>query len=132
MEPRLIKVAAGIVTRCSDESGASYFITRRHAGQHQGNKWEFPGGKVEKGESPEETLTRELYEEIGIRVKHAVLLTEVKHDYGDKHVHLLFYTVDAFEGEPAGKEGQDSNWVSRHQLTQLDFPDANKAVIALL
>lgn len=127
-----VKVAAGVIIRRDSALGDRFFLTKRHAGQHQGNKWEFPGGKVESGETPKQSLVRELFEEIGIRVTNAELLTEIHHDYGDKAVHLLFYVVDAFDGEPIGKEGQQSAWVNRAQLNDIDFPEANKAVLKLL
>ncbi|MEM0911568.1 MAG: 8-oxo-dGTP diphosphatase MutT [Pseudomonadota bacterium] len=126
-----VQVAAGIIRR-EDSQGERFFITRRHAKQHQGNKWEFPGGKVEQGETPEESLSRELFEEIGIKVISSTLLTRIEHDYGDKVVHLMFYIVDVFEGQPTGLEGQEAAWVTREELLRLKFPEANRPILSLL
>lgn len=105
-------------------------IARRADTQHQGGLWEFPGGKVEAGESVEAALARELNEELGIRVTRSRPLIKVSHDYPDKHVLLEVREVDAFEGEPHGAEGQPLAWVTPRDLAQYDFPQANKPIVA--
>ncbi|MBK5007391.1 Nudix family hydrolase [Pseudomonas sp. S32] len=105
-------------------------IARRADTQHQGGLWEFPGGKVEAGESVEAALARELNEELGIRVTRSRPLIKVSHDYPDKHVLLEVREVDAFEGEPHGAEGQPLAWVAPRDLAQYDFPQANRPIVA--
>ncbi|MBF7072053.1 8-oxo-dGTP diphosphatase MutT [Glaciecola sp. MH2013] len=122
-----IHVAVGVVKKDS-----KYFVCKRAAHQHQGGKWEFPGGKVERGESVEQALKRELEEEIGIALTHSSPLIEIAHEYPDKHVLLSVLLVDSFDGQPYGKEGQIHSWVSQAELEELDFPEANKAIVAKL
>ena len=126
-----VKVAVGVVLR-GGKSGDKTFVTRRHAHQHQGGKWEFPGGKVEANETTEQALVRELAEEIGINVHSSKPLIVIEHEYTDKHVALDVHTVSDFSGEPKGLEGQDGQWIELTALSTLDFPEANKAIIEAL
>ncbi|KPM63875.1 hypothetical protein HB4184_12175 [Pseudomonas putida] len=105
-------------------------IARRADTQHQGGLWEFPGGKVEAGESVEAALARELREELGIEVTRSRALIKVSHDYPDKQVLLDVREVDAFTGEPHGAEGQPLEWVAPRDLPQYEFPEANKPIVA--
>ncbi|MGB0957726.1 MAG: 8-oxo-dGTP diphosphatase MutT [Litorivicinus sp.] len=120
-----IQVAAGVIQGPGDQ----VLLTQRLAGAHQGGKWEFPGGKIEPGETPLAALGRELSEELGIRPSHASPLLEVAHDYGDKRVRLHVFVVHAFTGQPEGREGQSMRWVDRAQLPSMDFPAANRAIV---
>jgi len=104
-------------------------ITRRHNHAHQGGLWEFPGGKIEAGESVEQALQREIGEEVGLRVNSSQPLITLRHDYGDKKVRLEVRSVTAFQGQAAGKEGQAWQWVPCSQLRQYEFPAANQAII---
>lgn len=124
---KVVHVAVGIIQRADQ-----IFITRRPDNLHQGGKWEFPGGKVEAGESVEAALIRELQEEVAITVTQSRPFMLVEHDYGDKKVKLDIHLVMAFCGEPHGKEGQQGQWVAIDALPDYDFPEANKAIIAQL
>ena len=121
-----IHVAAALI-RGTD---GRILIARRADTQHQGGLWEFPGGKVEPGESVEAALARELREELGIEVSRSRPLIAVSHDYPDKHVLLEVREVEAFSGEPHGAEGQPLAWVAPRDLAQYDFPEANKPIVA--
>lgn len=130
---REVNVAVGVVFRDNPETGArETYVTRRLAHQHQGGKWEFPGGKVEQGESTGQALARELEEEIGIHVESSQPLVLITHNYPDKKVMLDVHKVTGFSGEPRGLEGQEGQWVLLSQLPALDFPDANKVIIEKL
>ncbi|WP_198411385.1 Nudix family hydrolase [Marinimicrobium alkaliphilum] len=107
-------------------------IARRPEAVHQGGLWEFPGGKVEPGESPVQALTRELWEEVGVRVGAAEPLIQIHHDYGDKRVFLDVYRVTVFNGEVEGREGQPVQWVGLDNLNDYEFPAANRAIIHAL
>ncbi len=116
-----IHVAVGVII---DERGR-ILIARRRDDLHQGGLWEFPGGKVEKGESVTEALTRELKEELGIAVGETEPLLDVGHDYGDRHVFLDVHRVLHWEGEPRGVEGQPLAWVLPSALDDFQLPEAN-------
>ncbi|ART80137.1 8-oxo-dGTP diphosphatase MutT [Oceanisphaera avium] len=123
-----VLVAVGVI----ENSQGQIFICRRSAHQHQANKWEFPGGKVESGETIPQALARELAEEVGITVLACEPLMQIEHDYADKHVSLAIRKVIAFSGEPSGLEGQVSRWVAVSELSHYDFPKANGPIIAKL
>ena len=107
-------------------------IARRPAHVHQGDLWEFPGGKIESGETPGQALRRELHEELGITVDAFYRLGKVHHDYADKSVLLDVYVIEAFSGEAHGREAQPVQWVDVHQLRQYAFPEANLPIIKML
>ncbi|WP_346351552.1 8-oxo-dGTP diphosphatase MutT [Oceanimonas sp. AH20CE76] len=123
-----VLVAVGVIENAAGE----IFVCRRGESQHQAFKWEFPGGKVEAGETVPQALARELEEEIGIRVTVCEPLMRIEHDYGDKQVTLDIRRVTAFTGEPHGREGQPSRWVSVSELHSYDFPAANSPIVAKL
>ncbi len=123
----IVHVAVGVIIR-----EQQFFLTKRLKHAHQGGKWEFPGGKVEKGETVAQALHRELHEEIAIDVLSCQPLLKVNHDYGDKEVLLDVYLVDHFQHEPIAQEGQSSGWFSLNDLVELNFPEANKAIVEKL
>lgn len=107
-------------------------ITRRADHVHQGGLWEFPGGKLEEGESVQAGLKRELHEELGITVDQAQPLICLRHDYPDKSVLLDVWRVEHFAGEAHGAEGQPFRWVAVNSLREYDFPAANGPIISAL
>ena len=122
-----------IVVACALIKRYGYFLcARRAGGNHLAGYWEFPGGKVEAGESPEQALFRELQEEIAIEITHSDPLITIAHDYGDKQVKLIVFIVDGFKGEPVGNEGQPGKWLSIDTLDASAFPAANVAIIEAL
>lgn len=123
----LVHVAVGVI-----KSGEQYFLTRRLEGTHQGGKWEFPGGKVENGESVYQALHRELEEEVAIDVLSCIPLITIEHDYGDKQVKLEVFVVDNFNNEPQAQEGQEAGWFSYQEMLALDFPKANVDILEAL
>lgn len=125
--PRLT-VVAGII---EDDSG-QILLSQRPAHKHQGGRWEFPGGKVEAGESASQALARELEEELGLQVQASEPFMTVDHDYEALSVRLLFRRVTGWAGEPHGREGQPLGWFSLPQLTALTFPAANRPVVTAL
>lgn len=119
-----VHVAVAVIIRDNQ-----VYIAKRHDKQHQGGKWEFPGGKVEENETVVAALSRELAEEIAITVVEAEPFMEIAHDYGDKQVLLDIYTVTKFTGEPQHQEDQLALWVNVNDLVSYDFPEANKAIV---
>ncbi len=99
---------------------------------HQGGLWEFPGGKLEPGESVPAALHREIHEELGIRVTGARPLIRIPHRYPDEAVLLDVWKVETFEGVPHGKEGQVVEWLPIDALAARAFPAANLPIIHAL
>ncbi|HCM47460.1 MAG TPA: 8-oxo-dGTP diphosphatase MutT [Colwellia sp.] len=141
---KVVHVAVGVITRVCGEGEFQYFLTKRLEKVHQGGKWEFPGGKVEKGETVAQALARELKEEVAIDILSCQPLIKIEHTYlgkgldeegnknADKSVCLDVFIVDNFLGEPSAQEGQGQGWFSLAELQGLDFPEANKEIIAKL
>ena len=123
-----LQVAVGIIRNASKQ----IFLAQRAATSYMANKWEFPGGKIESGETPEQALIRELQEEVGITPRGATLFDKLEYTFPDRHITLWFWLVENWEGEPWGKEGQPGGWVSLHASDAEKFPPANAPVISRL
>ncbi|MBI5448051.1 MAG: 8-oxo-dGTP diphosphatase MutT [Gammaproteobacteria bacterium] len=106
-----------------------YFVALRPPHVPFSGVWEFPGGKIEPGESAYEALVRELQEEVGIQVHAARPLLQFEHTYPARIINMSAWSIDAFEGEPHGAEGQEFDWVNIDKLLTLTFPDANYTLI---
>ena len=124
----IVQVAAGIIR---NEFGQIY-LTQRLEGQDFAQSLEFPGGKVDQGETPEQALKRELEEEIGIHVLSAVPFEIFSFDYPTKLIRFFFYLVEEWVGEPFGREGQEGFWLAQSELDAGQFPPANAKLIQRL
>lgn len=109
-------------------------IAQRPQGKAMAGLWEFPGGKVEAGETPEASLVRELKEELGIDTAASCLapLTFVSHAYDDFHIVMLLFVCRQWKGTPHGHEGQALKWVQPVNLTQYPMPKADIPLIPAL
>jgi len=123
-----VHVAVGVVLN----GQGRVLISKRHADSHQGGLWEFPGGKVEPGETVELALARELHEELGIDIGPVRPLMSIHHDYDDKSVHLDVWVVEEFSGRAIAREGQPLCWVALDELSGYAFPAANVPIIERL
>ncbi|WP_273208048.1 Nudix family hydrolase [Marinobacter subterrani] len=126
---REIHVAVAVIIR-----DGRVLIARRPDHVHQGGLLEFPGGKVEPGETVQAALVREIAEETGLSVPEASLepVIGIRHDYGDKRVFLDVWESRAATGEPEGLEGQPVEWLSADHLRDEEFPAANRPIIRAL
>ena len=105
-------------------------ITQRSLHLSKGGYWEFPGGKLELNESPEIALIREVHEEVGLEVLSYHYLGDVHHSYDTYQVTLYGYVVDQYRGEARCCETQTGiRWVSLNELSDYDFPEANRQLI---
>lgn len=118
-------VAAAVVIR-----DGRVLLTRRAEGQHLAGLWEFPGGKLEEGESPEEALVRECREECGIEVDVEEILDVTHHRYPEKDVLLLFYRCELRAGEVRHLQVADHAWVPPSELPDYSLPPADARVVA--
>jgi len=123
---KYLHVAVGVI---KDKAG-NILISLRHDKAHQGGLWEFPGGKLETGESVEQALIRELKEELNISVDKISPLIQIKHHYSDLNVLLDVWTVTDFSGQAKGCEGQEIAWVRQSELSNYPFPEANIPIIS--
>jgi 8-oxo-dGTP diphosphatase len=121
----VMHVAVGVL----QDAQGKVLITRRAENAHQGGLWEFPGGKLELGETVNHALQRELFEEIGVRILAATPLIKIRHDYGDRLVLLDVWSITAFAGQVKACEDQPMQWVSPLNLTDFAFPAANLPII---
>lgn len=126
---REVHVAVAVIVR-----DGRVLIARRPHHVHQGGLLEFPGGKVEPGETVQQALVREIAEETGLSVPEASLepVIGIRHDYGDKRVFLDVWSTSGAKGEAAGREGQFVDWVLPGDLNDEDFPAANRPIIRAL
>ncbi|RUO37535.1 8-oxo-dGTP diphosphatase MutT [Aliidiomarina shirensis] len=127
-EAKQVHVAVAVVINTT----AQVLISKRAEHQHQGGLWEFPGGKVEAGETLLSALDRELHEELNLHVDSAEPLLSVSHNYGDKQVLLDVWQVTRFHGEVQANEGQQWLWADITKLQSLDFPAANVPILEVV
>ena len=123
--PALRFVAAALILR-----GGEVLIGQRRPDQPMALQWEFPGGKIESGESPEQALARELDEELGIQAVIGPRVTHIRHNY--RHggaVDLLFFAVHEFTGEVQNRIYHEVRWVKLEDLTSYDFLAADRGLI---
>jgi 8-oxo-dGTP diphosphatase len=121
------KVAAAVI-----EKEGKILIARRKQGDTQSGKWEFPGGKIEPGETPEACLKRELREELGIEAEVGAFLCSTRFAYLHMAVELLFYRTAYVSGEITLREHDRIEWVSPEALTDFDFLEADRPVLEKL
>lgn len=125
-----LRVAVGVI-----EHRDRVLVAQRRPGQHLAGYWEFPGGKIEPGETLAGALQRELYEELGLVLDLAGDLAPwqvVEHDYPEKQVRLEFVRVPVADQRGHGREGQVIDWVPVQDLLHLPMPPANKAIVEAL
>jgi 8-oxo-dGTP diphosphatase len=107
-------------------------IAQRPPGKSRAGMWEFPGGKLEPGESAEAGLERELAEELGVRVLAARPLLALRHDYPELRVELATLVVERYTGEPVGLEGQALKWVRPAELYTQEMLPADRPIVERL
>lgn len=130
MSKKLVLVVACALIDADDR----ILLAERPKGKSMAGLWEFPGGKVEAGETPEESLIRELKEELGVETKTACLapLTFASHEYDDFHLLMPLYVCRRWWGMAQAKEGQVLKWVRAGKLRDYPMPEADLPLISPL
>jgi 8-oxo-dGTP diphosphatase len=128
-----VRVVHVVAAALIDGAGA-VLVAQRGPGGSLGGLWEFPGGKIEPGETPESALVRELAEELGVNVHPDALASVgfVSHGYADFHLVMLLYTVRDWVGEPSGQQGQALRWTDMAGLKLLPMPPADVPLLPAL
>lgn len=119
-----IPVVAGFIKK-----GQQVLVGQRPENHSLAGQWEFPGGKIELGESPEEALARELKEEIGIEAQVGELKLAVTHSYDDVGIVILFYEIPYWKGEPKALHHVQLEWIYPEELKNRPIPDANRRIM---
>lgn len=109
-------------------------LARRPEGKSMAGLWEFPGGKIEAGETPEQSLVRELHEELGIETEEPCLapLTFASHAYDEFHLLMPLYVCRKYQGIPMSREGQQLKWVRAAALRDYPMPPADIPLIPVI
>ena len=123
---KTVNVAAAVIV----ENGR-VFATQRGYGPYK-DWWEFPGGKIEAGETPEEALSREIREELDTDIRVGGLLAEVEYDYPEFHLSMKCYVADMLSGELLLKEHEAARWLSAKELEEVQWLPADLAVVEKL
>jgi len=127
--PLLIVVACALI-----DGQGRVLLSQRPEGKNLAGLWEFPGGKVEADETPEQALRRELWEEVGASVQEEALLplTFASHAYANFHLLMPLYLCRSYEGKIQPREGQGLQWVDRDSLADYPMPPADRPLVAVL
>ena len=125
-QPPVVVVVAAVI-----ENGDRFLLTRRQSGVHLAGMWEFPGGKIDPGETDHGALERELREELDVDIEVGERMFRTRHAYADRTVDLSFYRCN-LRSDPQPQLGQEMRWVPRAELASLGFPPADTEFIALL
>lgn len=123
----MIAVVAALIVREN-----RLLIARRPEGKHMAGKWEFPGGKIERGETPEQALERELKEELGVKTETGRIYHAIAHSYPEKDVLLMFYRSRLIEGEPEAIEEAELEWITESELRLYPWAEADAPLIDLI
>lgn len=123
---------AAVLLRRGAGGDPELLIAQRPPGKWQAGRWEFPGGKIEAGEEPSAAVRRELDEELGITVTAAQAVGVFSHEYPDRRVEIALWLVTAFDGEPAGLDGQALRWIGLDALEGADLLEADRPMIGPL
>lgn len=119
-----IPVVAGFMKK-----GGQILVGQRPETHSLAGQWEFPGGKIEAGETPEQALARELSEELGITAEIGTLKLACTHSYGEVNILILFYEVLYWKGEPKPQHHLMLEWIHPEELAHRNIPDANRRIL---
>lgn len=123
-----IRVVAAIISALNENGETIIFATQRGYGEFKGG-WEFPGGKIEPGETPEEALRREIMEELDTEIRVGELVDTIEYDYPTFHLSMDCFWCEILSGNPVLKEHEDARWLSKTQLKDVEWLPADVTLI---
>ncbi len=123
-----IRVVAAIISALNENGETIIFATQRGYGEFKGG-WEFPGGKIEPGETPEEALRREIMEELDTEIRVGELVDTIEYDYPTFHLSMDCFWCEILSGNLVLKEHEDARWLSKTQLKDVEWLPADVTLI---
>lgn len=128
---KTIRVVAAIIKAVNESGEPIIFATQRGYGDFKGG-WEFPGGKIEEGETPQEALKREIMEELDTEISVGKLIDTIEYDYPEFHLSMDCFWCEIVNGELVLKEHEDARWLTKDQLDDVEWLPADISLIDLV
>lgn len=125
---KTIRVVAAVIRAVNNENKPVIFATQRGYGEFKGG-WEFPGGKIESGETPQQTLKREIMEELDTEIAVGELIDTIEYDYPDFHLSMDCFWCEVIHGELILKEAEDAKWLTKEHLADVKWLPADVTLI---
>ena len=128
---KTIRVVAAVVKAKDEEGNTVYLATQRGYGEFK-DKWEFPGGKIEEGETPKEALKREILEELDMKISVGERITTVEYDYPNFHLSMDCFLCEIEEGTPILKEHEAARWLDKSSIASVEWLPADIEVAEII
>ena len=125
---KTVKVVAAVITACNENGEKIIFATQRGYGEFK-DGWEFPGGKVEQGETPQEALKREIMEELETEIKVGDLIETIEYDYPTFHLSMDCFWAEIVKGDLVLREHEAAKWLTKEQLGSVDWLPADLGLV---
>lgn len=125
---KTIRVVAAVIKAVKEDGEPIIFATQRGYGEFKGG-WEFPGGKIEKGETPQEALKREIMEELDTEIAVGELIDTIEYDYPTFHLSMDCFWCEVVKGNLVLKEAEDARWLTKEQLREVEWLPADVTLI---
>lgn len=125
---KTIRVVAAVIKALNENSEPIIFSTQRGYGEFK-DGWEFPGGKIEPGETPQEAIRREIIEELDTKIAVGELIDTIEYDYPNFHLSMDCFWCEIVSGDLMLKEHEDARWLTKEQLNAVDWLPADRAIV---